>query len=117
MATTETEQGAGHNGPETLSYSEIANRTGAILTDYATFSHERIRPMIRAGEAKRVIAFVRNRPGETHHLIDSVGEPLLSDLIRMHDLPSRLIGENNTIIPIEGSDILVDFAIDPLDNT
>ncbi len=102
---------------EMLSYGEIANRTRNILTDYATLSHKRIRPLIRGGYAKEVIAYVRNRPGEAQHLIDSVGEPLLSDQIRVYNLPSQLIGENNTIVPLVGPEILVDFAIDPLDNT
>lgn len=118
MGSTGVEQeGNGQGGPEQFSYSEIAKRARDVLTEYATLSHEKIRPLIRAGEARQAIDFVRNRPGETQHLIDLVGENLLANLIRTHDLPSRLIGENNTIVPIEGSEILVDFAIDPLDNT
>ncbi len=103
--------------PEQLSRSEVTKRTKNVLTDFAVLSHSRIRPLLRAGLGKEVVAYVRNRPGEAQHIVDAMGEPLLSDIIRTHELPSRLIGENNTIVPLPGPEILVDFAIDPLDNT
>jgi len=119
MASRPTESNIGQpGGPDVLSRREIVTRTNTVLAEYGKLSLERIRPLVRAGEAKQVVAFVRNRPGEAQHLIDSVGENLLADEIRKIGLPARVIGENNDNFPL-GADIepRVVFAIDPFDNT
>lgn len=119
MANHQIEANAGQpGGPDVLSRREIVTRTNMVLAEYGKLSLERIRPMVRAGEAKRVVAFVRNRPGEAQHLIDSVGESLLADEIRKVGLPARVIGENNDNFPLgTGIEPRVVFAIDPFDNT
>ncbi len=102
---------------EHLSTRELNQRTNTVLTEYGEQSLATMRPMIRAGRAKEVLGYVRNRPGEQMHLIDSVGEHLFANIARGHNLPSRIIGEQNTYTTVEGQEPLVDFTNDSLDNT
>jgi len=100
-----------------LSRAELRNRTMTVLTQYGESSLQRLRPMVRAGLGKEEMGEVRFRPGEAMHGIDLMGESLLASLVRQAELPARIIGENNTNIPLEDREPLVDMTIDPLDNT
>lgn len=102
---------------ESLSNREIVQRTTDVLTEYGEESLKVMRPLIRKGMAKEVLGFVRNRPGEQMHLIDSVGEHLLANIARAHNLPSRVIGEQNTYYTAENQEPAVDITNDSLDNT
>lgn len=100
-----------------LSRAELRARTITVLTQYGESSLQRLRPMVREGRGKEEMGEVRFRPGEPMHGIDLMGENLLASLVRQAELPARIIGENNTNIPLEGREPLVDITIDPLDNT
>jgi len=100
-----------------LSRTELRNRTMTVLTQYGESSLQRLRPMVRAGLGKEEMGMVRYRPGEVQHGIDLMGEGLIASLVREQELPARIIGENNTNIPLDDREALVDIAIDPLDNT
>lgn len=102
---------------EELSRREITARSIRVLTAYGESSLKRLRPMVREGRGKEDMGTVRYRPGEVQHSIDLMGEALLASLVREEKLPTEIIGENNTNIPIRGIETLVYMPIDPLDNT
>ncbi|HVZ11903.1 MAG TPA: hypothetical protein VG965_02645 [Patescibacteria group bacterium] len=119
MANNSLEATDGRQDP-VLSTREIYSRTRDILTNYGEIAVQNIGGPMRYGEGKRAVAEVRNRPGEELIGIDSYGEPLLASEIRKVGLASRVTGENDTNIPIpvaDSSQILVDFVIDPFDNS
>ena len=107
----------GQDGKEQLSRREINTKANLVLLDYAERSLTTLRPLIRAGKAKEVLGYVRNRPEESMHLIDSVGEHLLANIARAHGLSARIIGEQNTYHTIENEEPVVDIPNDSLDNT
>jgi len=97
---------------------DLINMSNRVLDEYARASLQTLRPMVRSGNAREVLGFVRNRPGETQHMIDAVGEQLMANIMRSHRFPGRIIGEHNTNSPLgEYVPIRVNTSIDSLDNT
>lgn len=105
---------------EQLSSREARNITRGVFLNYAWTVNSSLHAMVREGQGTGSIGSVPGRPADEQLVIDTIGENILTNLVRdanQHSYyPAFVLGEHNMYDFSDGKPQVV-FAIDAFDNS
>lgn len=102
---------------ESLSQEELVRRVNKVIEDYGRQAVLDLRPKVRRGEGRQVVAPVPGRLDDQQLRIDTFGERLLARLIREEGLSAFVFGEHHNRDLAGENPPEVYFFIDPFDNS
>lgn len=111
------EDNPGRRPGESLSQEELVNRVNTVIKAYGEQAVSLLRPKVRRGEGKQVVAAVQGRLEDQELGIDKIGEPILADLIQKEGLSAFVFGEHKNYVFSDGGSPEAYFFIDPFDNS
>lgn len=111
---------AGITHGEQSSPREVRNKTRNIFLNYAWTVNDNLHSMVKEGQGTGSIGSVPGRPADEQLVIDTIGENILTNLVRDENQNTRypvfVLGEHNMYDFSDGKPQVV-FAIDAFDNS
>lgn len=104
-------------GGEALSQGELVSRVNKVIEDYGKQAVLRLRPIVRRGEGKQIVAPVQGRLEDRELRIDTIGEHMLAHLIQEAGLRAFVFGEHHNRDLAGENPLEVYFFVDPFDNS